>query len=246
MSESNTTGLQRLPDEEFRRVLCVVAHPDDVEYGTSAAVSKWVNQGAEVAYLLLTAGEAGMQIPPEETGPLREREQRAACAAVGVSDLTILNHPDGSLEYGLDIRRDIARAIRRFKPDVVVTLTWEVEPGWGLNQADHRVAGLCAIDGTRDADNTWVFPELARDEGLPKWGVRWFLAAGDPRPTHYVDVTGHLEPAIASLEAHHLYNTNLPDDFPKPRDLVTGILTGTAAALGIEGVEHALTFRRYL
>ncbi|OPZ50912.1 MAG: hypothetical protein BWY91_02764 [bacterium ADurb.BinA028] len=61
-----------------------------------------------------------------------------------------------------------------------------------------------------------------------------------------MDVTGHLEPAIASLEAHHLYNTNLPDDFPKPRDLVTGILTGTAQALGIDGVEHALTFRRYL
>lgn len=240
MSESNTTGLQRLPDEEFRRVLCVVAHPDDVEYGTSAAVSKWVNQGAEVAYLLLTAGEAGMQIPPEETGPLREREQRAACAAVGVSDLTILNHPDGSLEYGLDIRRDIARAIRRFKPDVVVTLTWEVEPGWGLNQADHRVAGLCAIDGTRDADNTWVFPELARDAGLPKWGVRWFLAAGDPRPTHYVDVSGEpLEKGIASLEAHEAYLAAIPGH-PSPRDFLTSMTSGPGRAVG---VEYATTFR---
>lgn len=240
MSESNAPGLQRLPDEEFRRVLCVVAHPDDVEYGTSAAVAKWVSQGAEVAYLLLTSGEAGMQIPPEETGPLRAAEQRAACEAVGVSDLTILDYPDGSLVYGLDIRRDIAREVRRFKPDVVITLTWEVEPRWGLNQADHRVAGLCAIDGVRDADNTWVFPELARDEGLPKWGVRWFLAAADPRPTHYVDVSGEpLEKGIASLEAHAAYLASIPGH-PSARDFLSGM---TSEPGRNAGVANATVFR---
>ena len=142
-------ALEILPDQEFRRVLCVVAHPDDAEYGTSAAVAEWTARGVEVAYLLLTSGEAGMQRPPAEVGPVRAAEQRAACDVVGVADLTVLSHPDGMLTYSLDLRRDIARAIRQFRPDVVVTGSWEVEPGWGLNQADHRAAGLATLDAVR-------------------------------------------------------------------------------------------------
>lgn len=232
--------VQPLPDHEFERVLCVVAHPDDVEYGTSAAVAKWVAQGVEVAYLLLTAGEAGMQIPPSEVGPLRAAEQRAACEAVGVSDLTILGHPDGMLVYGLDLRRDIARKIREFKPDVVVTGSWEVEAPWGLNQADHRAAGLATLDAIRDADNTWVFPELAASEGLAKWGTRWFLVSGDARPTHGVDVTGEpLAKAVRSLEAHREYLAALPWH-PAPADFIPSIAAMGGPALG---VEHAVLFR---
>lgn len=232
--------MQPLPDHEFERVLCVVAHPDDVEYGTSAAVAKWVAQGVEVAYLLLTAGEAGMQIAPSEVGPLRAAEQRAACEAVGVSDLTILGHPDGMLVYGLDLRRDIARKIREFKPDVVVTGSWEVEAPWGLNQADHRAAGLATLDAIRDADNTWVFPELAASEGLAKWGTRWFLVSGDARPTHGVDVTGEpLAKAVRSLEAHREYLAALPWH-PAPADFIPSIAAMGGPALG---VEHAVLFR---
>ena len=93
-----------------------------------------------------------MQRPPAEAGPLRAAEQRNACAAVGVTDLEILDFPDGQLVYGLEIRKAIARVIRQQRPDVVVTTTWEVEPGWGLNQADHRVAGLATVDAVRDAE----------------------------------------------------------------------------------------------
>ena len=106
--------LPALPEESFQRVLCVVAHPDDMEYGTSAAVARWTARGIEVGYLLLTRGEAGMPNPPEETARLRLAEQRAACAIVGVEHLTVLEHPDGVLVYGLDLRRDICREIRRF------------------------------------------------------------------------------------------------------------------------------------
>ena len=113
--------MELLPDHDFRTVLCVVAHPDDVEYGTSSAVAKWTAQGVEVAYLLLTRGEAGMPNSPEETARLRRAEQEAACATVGVSSLEILDHPDGVLMPSLELRRDIARAIRRHRPDVVVT-----------------------------------------------------------------------------------------------------------------------------
>jgi hypothetical protein len=81
---------------------------------------------------LLTQGEAGMPNPPEETARLRLGEQQAACAAVGVEHLTVLEHPDGVLVYGLDLRRDICREIRRFKPDVVLTGGYQVETGLGF------------------------------------------------------------------------------------------------------------------
>lgn len=234
--------IELLPDADFRRVLCVVAHPDDVEYGTSAAVSTWTARGVEVSYLLLTAGEAGMQRSPEETRVLRAGEQRAACDAVGVGELTMLDHPDGMLVYSLDLRRDIARAIRRLKPDVVVTGSWDVEFVAGLNQADHRAAGLACADAVRDADNTWVFPELAAAEGLPKWGVTWLLVAGHIRPTHGVDVSGEpLERGIASLEAHSGYLADIPGH-PTPRDLLTGITSGQGKALGMN---NAVLFRAF-
>jgi LmbE family N-acetylglucosaminyl deacetylase len=235
-------ALATLPEADFRRVLCVVAHPDDVEYGTSAAIAKWVAAGVEVSYLLLTAGEAGMQVPPEQVGPLRAAEQRAACDAVGVRDLEILDFPDGMLVYSLDIRRAIARKIRQVTPDVVVTGSWEIEFVAGLNQADHRVAGLATLDAIRDADNTWVFPELARDEGLAKWGVKWLLVGGDSRPTHAVDVTGEpLAKGVASLEAHAEYLASIPGH-PAPADFIPRITGMAGPSLG---VPHAVAFRAY-
>jgi LmbE family N-acetylglucosaminyl deacetylase len=233
--------LPALPDDDFRRVLCVVAHPDDVEYGTSSAVARWTARGVEVGYLLLTRGEAGMPNPPEETARLRRGEQDAACAAVGVSNLEVLEHPDGVLQPTLDLRRDIARAIRRFQPDVVVTGSWEVEFVAGLNQADHRAAGMACLDAIRDADNRWVFPELL-DEGFEPWKVRWFLAAGHTQPTHGVDVSGEpLARGVASLEAHAAYLAAI-EGHPKPAEFIPSI-----AAMGGQslGVEHAVLFRAW-
>ena len=239
MAESN---LQHLPDADFKRVLCVVAHPDDIEYGTSAAVAAWTARGIEVHYLLLTGGEAGMQRPPEQTRVLRAAEQREASEVVGVQNLTILDHPDGVLVYSLDLRRDIARHIRQVRPDVVVTGSWDVEFIAGLNQADHRAAGLACVDAVRDADNTWVFPELAADEGLEKWAVTWLLVAGDNRPTHGVDVTGRsLERGISSLEAHAGYLEHIPGH-PSPRELLTGMTAAQGQALG---VPNAVLFRAF-
>src|SRR5258708_16430657 len=104
-------------DDAFRRVLGVVAHPDDVEYGISSAVASWTARGVDVAYLLLTRGEAGMDAsPPERTAGLRTEEQIASSHAVGVTEADFLGYPDGGLEYGLDLRRDIARVIRRRRP----------------------------------------------------------------------------------------------------------------------------------
>ncbi len=223
-----------LPDGDFRRVLCVVAHPDDLEYGTSAAVAVWTARGVEVRYLMLTHGEAGMDgTEPAETSRIRTAEQIAAGQAVGVSEVAFLDHPDGVMQESLELRRDIARVIRRFRPDVVLTGSWELEFVAGLNQADHRVAGVATLDAVRDAGNRWVFPELL-DEDLPPWSVTWFLVGGHTRPNYAVDVTGAaLEAGIASLDAHAEYLAGIPGH-PTPRDLLTMVTTGQGRAAGVD------------
>ncbi|MFF7445625.1 MULTISPECIES: PIG-L family deacetylase [unclassified Streptomyces] len=236
--------LPALPEESFQRVLCVVAHPDDMEYGTSAAVARWTARGIEVAYLLLTRGEAGMPNPPEETARLRVAEQQAACAAVGVERLTILDHPDGVLVYGLDLRRDICREIRRFKPDAVLGGSYDIETPLGFDQADHRAAGLATLDAVRDAGNRWVFPEQVDDEGLEPHSARWLIlpAFGGAGATHGVDVTGEpLRRGVASLEAHAAYLAALPGH-PAPKDFIPKIAAMSGKALG---VEHAVLFRAH-
>jgi LmbE family N-acetylglucosaminyl deacetylase len=219
-------------DGTIERVLVVVAHPDDAEYGTSAAVATWTSAGVDVAYLLLTAGEAGMQRPPEEAGPLRAEEQQAACAAVGVKRLTILDFPDGTLEYSLALREAIAREIRHFRPDVVVGGTGQLDTPWGFDHADHRAAGLATIDAVRDADNRWVFPQLLRD-GLEPWGPKWLFAVGSSHPSHHVAVTEDgRDRAVTSLAAHKAYLADLPWH-SAPADLVDGILSGGGQSSGV-------------
>jgi len=238
----DTDTVQPFPDDAFQRVLCVVAHPDDVEYGTSSAVAAWTARGIDVAYLLLTRGEAGMDArDPQETAELRVQEQVAGSHAVGVSQVDFLTYPDGVLVYSLEMRRDIARAIRRYRPDAVLVGSWEVEFVAGLNQADHRVAGLAAVDAVRDAGNRWVFTELL-DEGLEPWSPRWLLVSGDERPTHGVDVSGEpLQRGIASLEAHREYLAGIPGH-PPPRMMITGI---TAMQGRRMGVANAVLFRAF-
>jgi len=238
-----TDALPRLPDDDFARVLCVVAHPDDMEYGSSAAVATWIRRGARVRYLLLTRGEAGMDnTEPERTKEIRTAEQEAACRAVGVERVDFLDHPDGNLVYGLDLRRDIAAAIREFRPDVVVTGSWEVEFVRGmLNQADHRAAGLATLDAVRDAGNRWVFPEQLGD-GIEPHSVRWLLVSGDPAPTHGVEIDEQaLEAAVASLEAHGAYLASIPWH-PTARQLVTMVTAMMGKGLG---AERGVLFRAY-
>lgn len=237
----SSSPLAFFDDSDVQRVLCVVAHPDDMEYGGSAAAARWSALGIEVSYLLLTAGEAGMRnVKPEEAAPLRAAEQRAACAAVGVEDLTILDLPDGTLDSSLSTRKHIARHIRRTRPEVVLTQPWELNVEWGLNHADHRAAGLAAVDAVRDADNPWVFHDLVTEEGLSPWAVTWLVVPNSSAPSHLIDVSGKpIQQAVRSLEAHTRYLEELGGDFD-PRAMLEGI-TADAAKLGVPPrVEHAL------
>ncbi|MFE7899349.1 PIG-L deacetylase family protein [Streptomyces sp. NPDC057424] len=226
-----TTRLQPMPGD-WRRALAVVAHPDDLEYGCSAAVAAWTDEGREVAYVLATRGEAGIDtIEPERCGPLREREQRASAAVVGVSEVEFLDHRDGVVEYGTGLRRDIAAAIRRHRPELVITLnhrdTWG---GVAWNTPDHVAVGRATLDAAGDAGNRWIFPELV-EQGLDPWdGVRWVAVAGSSSPTHAVDATAGLERAVASLLEHRSYIEVLTDE--DPETYVRRFLTGHAEAMG--------------
>lgn len=200
-------------DEDWTTALAIVAHPDDVEYAAAAAIARWAAQGKRISYCLVTSGEAGIEgVAPERAGPLREGEQRAAAAIVGVTEVSFLGHPDGMLEYGLPLRCSIARAIRRARPQVVITATHSemIAPGV-RNQADHVATGLAALDAIRDAANRWVFRELL-DEGLEPWGgVQSALVAGSPGGAHGVDVTDTFATGIASLRTHTSYMAGLGD-----------------------------------
>lgn len=232
--DGSGNGILALDWRDWKRVLCVVAHPDDTEYGISAAVNAWTRAGVEVSYLLLTAGEAGMKRDPAEVGPLRAEEQRAACECVGVDDLVILDHPDGHLVEGLDLRRDIARRIRQVRPDAVVTLTFEFEAPHGLNQADHRAAGRAAIDAARDAGNRWIFREQVEEEGLEPWGgVGEVWAFGSPRATHAVDTTDTFDAGVASLRAHRAYIEGLGWEDWDPAEFLEGMARATGQRLGV-------------
>ena len=232
----NPTGPLPVLPEDWERCLAVVAHPDDIEYGSSAAFARWTAQGKQITYLLATRGEAGIDgVHPDEAGPLREREQRAAARAVGVDTVEFLDHRDGAVDYGLPLRRDLVRAVRRHRPDVVVSGAFTVRMVHGLtNQADHRAVGLAALDAARDAGNRWIFPELA-DEGFAPWsGVRLVCFAGAERPTHGVEVTGEpLERAIASLAAHAAYEEGLGQRAVDPRAFLTWATSEDGRALGV-------------
>lgn len=235
---ADSAGLPSYPDSDLRRVLCVVAHPDDMEYGASAAVARWTAQGVQVSYLLLTAGEAGMRSrEPEEAAEIRAEEQRRACELVGVIDLVILDLPDGTVEASLDARRQIARRIRALRPEVVLTQTWELEVPWGLNHADHRATGLATLDAVRDADNPWVFRELLDQERLDPWAVRELLVFG-ATPSHMIDISGEpLRLGLASLEAHEQYLAEL-GGAAETRQMLES--TAAEHAEGLPGVDHAL------
>jgi len=225
--------------EDWETALAIVAHPDDLEYGAAAAVARWTGQGKRVAYCLATSGEAGIDgLPPEECGPAREAEERAGAALVGVTEVEFLGFPDGTLEYGLPLRRAFAAAIRRHRPDVLITISHHESWGTGMvNQADHIVTGRAVIDGARDAGNRWVFRDLA-DAGLEPWKARQVLVNASVLAQHAVDVTDTFDRGMASLAAHQRYLRGLGDGGGPP-----GWLTGLARSAGERlGTGYATTF----
>jgi LmbE family N-acetylglucosaminyl deacetylase len=221
--------------EDWERALCVVAHPDDMEFGAAAAVARWTGQGKQVDYCMVTSGEAGIDgMTPAEAGPLREQEQVDACRAVGVNTCEFLRLPDGILEYGVPLRRAITEVVRRHRPEIVVTLNFrDTFGGQNLNQADHIAVGRAVLDAVRDAGNRWIFNEQLSD-GLEPWGgVRAVWMANSPDASHAVDTTETFEAGVASLEAHRAYIDGLGWENFDPREFLEGFGRQNGQRLGV-------------
>jgi LmbE family N-acetylglucosaminyl deacetylase len=199
---------------DAQRALCVTAHPDDIDFGAAGTVALWVDQGIEVSYLIVTRGDAGGfdDTPRENMPAIREAEQRAAAAAVGVKQVEFLDgYADGRLYPTLDLRRDITAAIRRLRPDRILTNSplrrWERLAG--PSHPDHLAVGeatTCAV--YPDARNPFAFADL----GLPPWTVREVWYTGGPSPDHAVDITDVFDRKLAALQAH-VSQVSHVDDF---------------------------------
>lgn len=189
-----------------RRALVILAHPDDPEFMAGGTIAGWTTAGWEVAYLLLTNGNAGSDDPamtPARLSARRQEEQRAAAAALGVAEVAFLDHSDGCLQHTLDLRREIARQVRRGRPDLV--LCFDPMTRWYpdyVNHPDHWIAGEAALAAVFPAARERLaFPELL-DEGLLPHKVMEIWLCGSLQPNHWVDIGATLEAKIAAMCLH--------------------------------------------
>ncbi|HEY3258902.1 MAG TPA: PIG-L deacetylase family protein [Pseudonocardiaceae bacterium] len=230
---------------DAERVLVVTAHPDDVDFGAAGTVASWTKAGVEVAYCICTSGDAGgfEDAPRDRMRLLREEEQRAAAAAVGVSDVTFLGYPDGRLTPSIELRRDIAREIRRFRPDRVLTQSPEIF--WQriiASHPDHRAAGEATLAAVYpDSRNPYAHPELLEDEGLEAWTVHelWLMTAPLERINHFVDVTDTFDAKVAALRSHGSQTGHMDG----LEDMLRSWLTVVARRGGLAGGRLAESFQ---
>ncbi len=194
-------------EEPYRRGMVVVAHPDDAEFGCSGTVSKWIKEGMEFVYVLVTDGSKGTSdrtVPSETLVEIRKQEQIDAGKVLGLKDVVFLGYPDGYLQPTLEVRRDIAREIRRHRPDILITTnpTRTLTGAGYIGHPDHFAAGEAALSAVYPTARDYLtFPELL-DEGLEPHKVREVMIMGHDQPDKWVDVTETVEITVQSLLAH--------------------------------------------
>jgi LmbE family N-acetylglucosaminyl deacetylase len=193
-------------DEGVERILVVVAHPDDIDFGTAGSVAVWTDAGIEVTYCLVTSGEAGgddRSMARADMATLRRAEQTEAAKQVGVTDLRWLGYPDGRVEPTLDLRRDISRVIRDVRPQRVVSMpperTWERVYG---NHPDHLATAEATLAAVYpDSRNPFAHPELL-DEGHEPWTVPQLWVQSRGNGNVFVDTTDAVDRKLAALLSH--------------------------------------------
>ena len=232
-------------DDGVDRILIVTAHPDDVDFGCGGTIAGWTAEGREVSYCIVTNGDAGgfdPDVPRSEIAGIRQAEQRAAAAALGVDDVRFLGHPDGRLYVSHELRRDISRVIRQVRPQRVVTQS--PDRNWEriyASHPDHLAAGeatLCAV--YPDARNPFAHPELATDEALEAWTVpEVWLMSTPGEGSRYIDVTDTFDKKVAALRAH-VSQTGHMDDL---EGMLRQWLGANAALAGFEPGRLAEAYR---
>lgn len=216
----------------------VTAHPDDVDFGSAGTVAAFTDAGLEVTYCVVTNGEAGgsdRAMSRGEMATLRQDEQRAAAAVVGVNDVRFLGHPDGRLEANFELRRDISRVIRQVRPERVITQSPERDLTFiYASHPDHLAAGEAALDAVYpDARNPFAHPELLESESLEPWTVNelWIMGPGRPDAEAVaVETTNTVERKVAALLSHKSQMSD-PDAIGE-RIRSWALMAGEAAGLG--------------
>ena len=192
---------------DFSRAMVVVAHADDAEFGCSGTVAKWCAEGWEVVYVMCTDGSKGTsdrETTPEELSETRRQEQINAGKVLGLKDVVFLGYEDGMLQPTLELRGDISRQIRRFRPDILICPypLRTVDGQWGVGHPDHIAAGEAALSAVYPtARDHLAFPELL-EEGLEPHKVAEAWVMSHSEPDHWVDVTEHLDTSIKALREH--------------------------------------------
>jgi LmbE family N-acetylglucosaminyl deacetylase len=195
----------RLPTPE--RALVVAAHPDDAEFGAGGTVARWVLEGADVRYLIVTRGDKGSDDPDVDVRALvarRDEEQRAAAAVVGVTSVDFLDEPDGQVEPTLALRERITRAIRAFRPEIVMThdpTVLFVNNEW-VNHPDHRAVGQVTVDAVFPTARDPLNFRDHLDAGLGPWKVAELFLWSTNEANQLVDIGATLDRKIAALERH--------------------------------------------
>lgn len=182
--------------------MVIVAHPDDAEFLCGGTVAKWCAQGWTVYYVLATSGDKGTHDPElshQELAALREQEQRDACRVLGVKEVIFLGHPDGFLRPDQELRGEVVRLLRQYRPDVV--LTWDGFRG-GFNHSDHRAIGMAVRDAVYPAVRDHLYYPGDKEEGLDAHQVNELLLAGSDEPDYIVDVSDYLETKLEAVVCH--------------------------------------------
>lgn len=198
-----------IPELKPKIVLAIGAHPDDLEFGASGSVGKWISDGAEVHYLICTDASKGsddLEITTAHLIELRRDEQRAACKILGVKTVTFLDNEDGITSASNELKRDIAREIRRVKPDTVVAQDpkqlYDASFGY-INHNDHRNVGLAAMDAVYPlARDHLSFPELMAEGFEPHKVADLLFMGGIGDHNFIVDISQTYEIKLKALGAH--------------------------------------------
>ena len=194
-------------ESNAKRCMVIVAHPDDPEFFCGGTISRWVRQGMEIVYLILTNGDKGSDEVTMTSGrlaALRQREQRAAAQILGVEGVIFLGETDGELQATLSLRSQVVREIRRYRPHTVVCpdpATYYFGSTY-VNHPDHRAAGQVALEAIFPAArNRMYHPELLA-EGLSPHAVREIYLIGTSHPDFWVDITDSIDLKIEAIQAH--------------------------------------------
>lgn len=227
------------------RVLAVMAHPDDVDFGAGGTIRSLTDAGVQVSYAIVTNGDAGgfdPNVPRSEIPGIRQAEQRAAGRELGVDDISFLGYRDGELTVSHELRRDISRVIRQVRPDRMIIQS--PERNWEriyASHPDHLAAGDAAIQSVYpDARNPFAHTSLLQDEGLEAWTVPEVWVMGGPNPNLWIDVTEQMPAKLRALRAHDSQTAHMDD----LEDRVSGWLRAQAAQAGLPEGRLAEAFMR--